>query len=61
MKNSKTAKTKRAVRQAECLRLDPEKRLCPQFDSTGIRMFPVASWDAMGFQVLDNFCQEHIM
>ena len=61
MKNGKTAETKRNVRHAECLRLDPEKRLCPQFDSTGIRMFPVASWDAMGFQVLDNFCQEHIM
>ena len=61
MKEKKTAKTKKTVRQAECLRLDPEKRLCPQFDSTGIRMFPVASWDQMGFQVLDNFCQEHIM
>lgn len=45
----------------DCLRLDPEERLCPQFDATGIRMFSVASWDRMGRQVLDDFCQEHIM
>lgn len=45
----------------DSLRLDPERRLCPQHDATGIRMFPLASWDWMGFQVLDDFCQEHIM
>ena len=42
------------------LRLDPEQRLCSQWDSTSIRKFPVASWDQMGFQVLDDFCVEHI-
>lgn len=56
-----TAKRKKTAKPGDSLRLDPEARLCPQFDATGIRMFPVASWDQMGFQVLDDFCQEHIM
>lgn len=43
------------------LRVDPEKRLCPQFDSTGIALFPVAGHDEMGLRVLDNCCEEHIM
>ncbi len=42
-------------------RLDPEKRLCSQWDSTGIRKFPLAFWGQMGFQVLDDFCMEHMM
>ncbi len=61
VKTGHTAKRKKTARFGDCLRLEPEKRLCPQFDATGIRMFPVASWDQMGFQVLDDFCQEHIM
>lgn len=61
MKHSGAVKREKTVRHGDCLRLDPERRLCPQFDSTGIRTFPVASWDQMGFQVLDDFCQEHIM
>ena len=43
-----------------CLRLEPEKRLCPIFDPTGIAAFPVANPEQMGFRVLDNFCEEHI-
>lgn len=42
------------------LRLDPELRLCPQFDSESIALFPLASREEMGFRVLDNFCEEHI-
>ena len=42
-------------------RLDPETRLCPAFDSAGIALFPVARPDEMGFRVVDNFCEEHIM
>lgn len=52
---------KKTARPRDSLRLDPENRLCPQFDSTGIRTFPVASWKKMGFQVLDDCCQDHIM
>ncbi|MDE6107407.1 MAG: hypothetical protein K2F83_01865 [Oscillospiraceae bacterium] len=45
----------------DCLRLDPENRLCSEWDSVTIRKFPLASWNDMGMQVLDDFCLEHIM
>ena len=41
-------------------RLDPETRLAPRFDSTGIAMFPIAEPGEMGFRVLDDFTEEHI-
>ncbi len=41
-------------------RLDPETRLAPRFDSTGIALFPVAEPGEMGFRVLDDFTEEHI-
>ena len=41
-------------------RLDPEGRLCSRFDATGIRTYPLASWDKVGFQVLDDCCEDHI-
>ena len=41
------------------LRLNPEKRLCPQFDALSIAEFPVARRESMGFRVLDNCCEEH--
>jgi hypothetical protein len=43
------------------LRLNPEERLCPKFDSNSIAMFPVADRGEMGVRVVDNFCEEHIM
>ena len=43
------------------LRLEPEQRLCPAFDPTSIAKFPVADTGEMGFRVLDNFCEEHIL
>ena len=43
------------------LRLDPENRLCSEWDAVTIREFPVADREEMGVRVLDNFCQEHIM
>ena len=43
-----------------CLRLEPEKRLCPAFDPVTIAEFSVAAPGEMGFRVLDNFCEEHI-
>ena len=48
------------IRDFPVLRLDPELRLCPQFDSESIALFPLASREEMGFRVLDNFCEEHI-
>lgn len=51
---------KKTARFDDSLRLNPENRLCPMYDSTGIRMFPVASWDEMGVRILDDICQEHI-
>lgn len=43
------------------LRIDPEKRLCPKFDSTSIALFPVASREEMGVRVVDDCAEEHIM
>ncbi len=56
-----TANRQRTAWPRDCLRLDPENRLCSEWDSVTIRMFPVASWNDMGWQVLDDFCLEHIM
>ena len=57
-----TKKRKRAKREicGPSTRLDPEKSLTPKYDSTGIRTFPVADKKQMGFQVLDDFTEEHI-
>ncbi len=44
-----------------CLRLEPEKRMCPIFDHVTIAKFPVAAPGEMGYRVLDNFCEEHIL
>ena len=44
----------------ENLRLDPDKRLAPLFDSTSIALFPVAEPEEMGFRVLDNVTEENI-
>lgn len=46
--------------QTAVFRIEPEKRLCPIYDATGIRTFPLAPREKMGFQVLDDFVQEHI-
>lgn len=42
------------------LRLDPQARLCPQFDATSIALFPVADRRRMDPRVLDNCAEEHI-
>ena len=43
------------------LRLDPEQRLSPKFDSASIAEFPVAKPGKMGFRVVDNAAEEHMM
>ncbi|MBR3570864.1 MAG: hypothetical protein IKN96_08750 [Oscillibacter sp.] len=42
------------------LRLEPEKRLCPEYDPATIKRYRVAEPGETGFRVLDNFCEEHI-
>lgn len=51
----------RTAPELPVLRLNPEKRLCPQFDSASIAEFRVAPYGAMGVRVVDNCCEEHIM
>ena len=43
------------------LRLDPEQRLCPLYDSTSVRKIRVPTVDEMGVRVLDNCAEEHMM
>lgn len=43
------------------LRLDPEARLCPAFDSVSIKKFAAPDAGEMGVRVLDNCAEEHIM
>lgn len=54
-------KKQESAPKADDLRVSPELRLCPKFDSTSIANFPVASRDQMGMRVLDNCAEEHIM
>ncbi|MBQ2854619.1 MAG: hypothetical protein IJE81_04000 [Oscillospiraceae bacterium] len=44
----------------DCVRLDPETRLCPEFDHTSIKLFRAPEPEEMGFRVVDNFPEEHI-
>ena len=43
------------------LRLESEKRLCPKYDAVSIKNFPMAQPGEMGFRVLDNCAEEHMM
>ena len=43
------------------LRLNPEERLCPAFDSVSIKKFAAPAPGEMGFRVLDNCAEEHMM
>lgn len=47
--------------ETEDLRLNPEKRLCPVFDETSVKLFPAPDRGEMGVRVLDNCAEEHIM
>jgi len=50
----------KTAKLGDTLRLDPELRLCSEWDATSIRKFRLASRDQMGFRVLDDFVHEHI-
>jgi len=45
----------------EDLRLNPDKRITPKFDYQSIAEYPVASRKEMGFRVIDNCAEEHMM
>lgn len=47
-------------KKPECVRLDPEERICPAFDSCSIKLFAAPDTEEMGFRVVDNFPEEHI-
>lgn len=52
---------KKKTNQKENLRLNPEERLAAQYDSVSIAKYPVADAEKIGFRVLDNCAEEHIM
>lgn len=47
-------------REKPVLRIEPEKRICPQFDALGMETFPAAAPEETGVWVLDDCCEEHI-
>lgn len=48
------------MKNQSCVRLDPEERLCPAYDSCSIKKFAAPDLDEMGVAVVDNFPEEHI-
>ena len=42
------------------LRLAPEQRLVPSFDSSSTKTYPVAAPGEMGMRVLDNCAEDNI-
>lgn len=47
-------------RKMQCIRLDPNERLCPAYDSCSIKLFSAPDREEMGVAVVDNFPEEHI-
>lgn len=47
-------------KKQDCIRLDPEQRLCPAYDSVSVKLFSAPNRDEMGMCVVDNFPEEHI-
>ncbi len=54
-------KKKPMVTNTVDLRLDPEARICPEFDAVSIKKFAAPDAGEMGVRVLDNCAEEHIM
>lgn len=44
----------------EDLRINPQKRICPNYDEESIALYSVADPEEMGFRVVDNCPEEHI-
>lgn len=58
---SKPHHKKRSYEEIENLRLEPQKRMCNKFDSASIAQYTVAKPGKMGFRVVDNCAEEHMM
>ena len=58
---SKKKKKLNKKTKANDLRLNPEKRMCSEYDAYSIAKYPVAKPDVMGVRVVDNCAEEHIM
>lgn len=52
---------KKRISKTPSLRVEPEKRICPQFDAVCINEFFVADQGEMGLRVVDNCCDDNIM
>lgn len=48
-------------KETDQMRLDPEQRICSDFDSTSVAKYPIAKPQKMGMRVLDNCAEEHMM
>jgi hypothetical protein len=48
-------------KETDQMRLDPEQRICSNFDSYSIAKYPIATTKEMGMRVRDNCAEEHIM
>lgn len=43
------------------IHISPEKRICPSYDYLSIASYRVATPNKMGFRVVDNCAEEHMM
>ncbi|MDR0890020.1 MAG: hypothetical protein LBM28_05170 [Oscillospiraceae bacterium] len=55
------SKRKKQEPQTEDLRVNPEARMCPQFDEVSVKKFRAPDKKNMGVRVVDNCAEEHIM
>ena len=49
------------MEKGDCIRLDPELRVCTKFDSTSTAKFRTAKPGQMGVLVVDDCAEEHTM
>lgn len=52
---------KKKKRRMDAISIDHEQRVCPEYDSTGIRKTEVADPSRAGMRVVDDCAEEHIM
>ncbi len=48
-------------KKAEDLRLNPENRICAEFDEMSIKKYNLPHPTKMGVRVVDNCAEEHMM
>jgi hypothetical protein len=53
-------KKKQIVEPTDNLRLNPEARIAPEYDSVSIKKYRVPEAERTGFRVLDNCAEENI-